>query len=133
MSRKARYHSTRIVSAGRRVSTVGWTSYSHTVCRLNTSLLLLLTLSTRCCPRSPSQRTPIKNFFLAGDFTKQKYLASMEGAIFSGKLAAEQIVNDYNYKGVAPPARSSSSPELVAASALLAVAAVGAGLVGFGR
>ncbi|KAG2452505.1 hypothetical protein HYH02_002744 [Chlamydomonas schloesseri] len=80
----------------------------------------------------PSQRTPIKNFFLAGDFTKQKYLASMEGAIFSGKLAAEQIVNDYNYKGIAPPARSSSSPELVAASALLAVAAVGAGLVGFG-
>ncbi|KAG2445942.1 hypothetical protein HXX76_000545 [Chlamydomonas incerta] len=81
----------------------------------------------------PSQRTPVKNFFLAGDFTKQKYLASMEGAIFSGKLAAEQIVNDYNYKGVAPPARSASSPELVAASALLAVAAVGAGLVSFGQ
>jgi hypothetical protein len=27
----------------------------------------------------PSQRTPISNFYLAGDYTKQKYLASMEG------------------------------------------------------
>jgi len=40
----------------------------------------------------PTQKTPIDNFFLAGCFTKQKYLASMEGALFSGKLAAEQIV-----------------------------------------
>merc|ERR1711937_872552 len=39
----------------------------------------------------PTQRTPIDNFFLAGCFTKQKYLASMEGALFSGKLAAEQV------------------------------------------
>ena len=34
----------------------------------------------------PSQKTPISNFYLAGDYTKQKYLASMEGAVFSGKL-----------------------------------------------
>jgi hypothetical protein len=27
----------------------------------------------------------------AGDFTKQRYLASMEGAVFSGKLAAQAI------------------------------------------
>ena len=39
----------------------------------------------------PEQKTPIDNFFLAGCFTKQKYLASMEGALFSGKLAAEQV------------------------------------------
>ncbi|QDZ22604.1 phytoene desaturase [Chloropicon primus] len=39
----------------------------------------------------PTQKTPIDNFFLAGCFTKQKYLASMEGALFSGKLAAEQV------------------------------------------
>lgn len=44
----------------------------------------------------PTQRTPISNFYLAGDYTKQKYLASMEGAIFSGKLAAEAIVEDVN-------------------------------------
>ena len=41
----------------------------------------------------PVQTTPIDNFFLAGDYTKQKYLGSMEGAIFSGKLAAQCIVN----------------------------------------
>ncbi|KAG2500804.1 hypothetical protein HYH03_001566 [Edaphochlamys debaryana] len=84
----------------------------------------------------PTQKSPISNFYLAGDFTKQKYLASMEGAIFSGKLAAEQIVNDYNLKGKLPASASSaesSSPELVAASALLALAAVGAGVVGFGQ
>lgn len=39
----------------------------------------------------PTQKTPIDNFFLAGCYTKQKYLASMEGALFSGKLAAEQV------------------------------------------
>merc|ERR1712118_632704 len=34
-------------------------------------------------PCRPTQKTPIKNFFLAGDFTKQRYLA-MEGAVLSG-------------------------------------------------
>lgn len=42
----------------------------------------------------PSQRSPVKNFYLVGDYTKQKYLASMEGAIFSGKLGAEALVDD---------------------------------------
>ena len=41
----------------------------------------------------PSQHTPIENFTLAGDFTSQKFLGSMEGAILSGKLAAE-VVSD---------------------------------------
>ena len=40
----------------------------------------------------PSQRSPVPRLYLAGDFTKQKYLASMEGAILSGKLAAQAIV-----------------------------------------
>jgi len=39
----------------------------------------------------PSQRTSIPNFFLAGDWTQQKYLASMEGALLSGKLAAREV------------------------------------------
>jgi 15-cis-phytoene desaturase len=39
----------------------------------------------------PTQRTPIPNFFLAGDFTLQMYLASMEGAVLSGKLAANEV------------------------------------------
>lgn len=45
-------------------------------------------------PSRPSQQTPIPNFFLAGDYTKQKYLASMEGAVLSGKLAATQVVSN---------------------------------------
>lgn len=40
----------------------------------------------------PEQMTPIANFFLAGDFTMQRYLASMEGAVLSGKLTAQAIV-----------------------------------------
>lgn len=39
----------------------------------------------------PSQESPISNFVMAGDFAAQKYLGSMEGAVLSGKLAAEVI------------------------------------------
>ena len=45
-----------------------------------------------CEQLRPSQRSPIDKFYLAGDFTKQRYLASMEGAVFSGKLCAEAIM-----------------------------------------
>ena len=44
-----------------------------------------------CEAARPSQRSPVPNFYLAGDYTKQKYLASMEGAVFSGKLATKAI------------------------------------------
>ena len=43
----------------------------------------------------PTQKTPIDNFYLAGSFTKQEYLGSMEGAVLSGKLAAKAIAQDY--------------------------------------
>ncbi|KAG0564389.1 hypothetical protein M758_8G102900 [Ceratodon purpureus] len=49
-----------------------------------------------CEPCRPLQRSPIKKFYMAGDFTKQKYLASMEGAVLSGKFCAQAIVQDYN-------------------------------------
>ncbi|MFH7028384.1 MAG: 15-cis-phytoene desaturase [Heteroscytonema crispum UTEX LB 1556] len=39
----------------------------------------------------PSQKTPVTNFYLTGDFTMQRYLASMEGAVLSGKLTAQAI------------------------------------------
>eukprot|EP00571_Detonula_confervacea_P009597 CAMPEP_0172316566 /NCGR_PEP_ID=MMETSP1058-20130122/28686_1 /TAXON_ID=83371 /ORGANISM="Detonula confervacea, Strain CCMP 353" /LENGTH=599 /DNA_ID=CAMNT_0013030905 /DNA_START=65 /DNA_END=1864 /DNA_ORIENTATION=+ len=39
----------------------------------------------------PSQESPIGNFVMAGDYAAQKYLGSMEGAVLSGKLAAEVI------------------------------------------
>ena len=38
-----------------------------------------------------SIRKPIENFVMAGDYASQKYLGSMEGAVLSGKLAAEVI------------------------------------------
>ena len=41
----------------------------------------------------PSQESPISNLVLAGDWTSQKYLGSMEGAILGGKLAAEVVVD----------------------------------------
>jgi len=44
-----------------------------------------------CEQYRPSQKSPISNFFMAGDFSKQRYLASMEGAILSGQLAAKAI------------------------------------------
>lgn len=39
----------------------------------------------------PSQETPIRNLTLAGDWTSQKFLGSMEGAVLAGKLAAEVV------------------------------------------
>jgi 15-cis-phytoene desaturase len=43
----------------------------------------------------PTQKSPISNFFCAGDFSSQKYLASMEGAILSGQLAAKAVADSY--------------------------------------
>ncbi|MFQ3585346.1 MAG: 15-cis-phytoene desaturase [Cyanobacteriota bacterium] len=61
----------------------------------------------------PTQVTPIPNFFLAGSYTRQPFLGSMEGAILSGKWAAEAIS-----KGI-PAAKtptSSTPPTLTASS-----------------
>ena len=44
-----------------------------------------------CQPLRPTQKTPVSNFFMAGDYTLQRYLASMEGAVLSGKLCAEAV------------------------------------------
>jgi 15-cis-phytoene desaturase len=41
----------------------------------------------------PSQTSPIPNFTLAGDWTSQKFLGSMEGAVLGGKLAAEVVAS----------------------------------------
>lgn len=51
----------------------------------------------------PSQQSPIENFVMAGDFATQKFLGSMEGAVLSGKLAAEVICDkakSRNPKGI---------------------------------
>jgi len=41
----------------------------------------------------PTQTTPISNFYLAGSYTMQRYLGSMEGAVLSGKLTAQAIAD----------------------------------------
>jgi 9,9'-di-cis-zeta-carotene desaturase len=40
----------------------------------------------------PDQRSPIANLFLAGDWTAQDYMASMEGAVQSARRAAEYVM-----------------------------------------
>ena len=49
-------------------------------------------------PYRPSQKTPIDNFFLAGSYTQQDYIDSMEGATISGKQAAQKILEPTGYK-----------------------------------
>ena len=40
----------------------------------------------------PKQATPIPNFFLAGSYTYQDYLDSMEGATRSGLMVADEVI-----------------------------------------
>ncbi len=42
----------------------------------------------------PTQKSPVKNLFLAGDWTATGWPATMEGAVRSGYLAAEAILED---------------------------------------
>ena len=60
----------------------------------------------------PDQKTPIPNFYLAGSYTMQRYLGSMEGAVLSGKLAAEAITKD---------SRSTTKPESTTNSKAIAI------------
>ena len=41
----------------------------------------------------PAQSTPVPNFFLAGSYTQQDYIDSMEGATISGRQAADAILS----------------------------------------
>ena len=45
-------------------------------------------------PYRPPQQTPVANFFLAGSYTQQDYIDSMEGATLSGKQAARVILSN---------------------------------------
>ena len=47
-------------------------------------------------PFRPAQATPIPNFFLAGSYTQQDYIDSMEGATLSGRQAAKAILKFLN-------------------------------------
>lgn len=39
----------------------------------------------------PDQATPVPNFFLAGDYTQQEFLASIEGAVRSARRCVERV------------------------------------------
>lgn len=41
--------------------------------------------------RRPAQVTPVPGLTLAGDFTRQPFVATMEGAVVSGRLAADAV------------------------------------------
>jgi zeta-carotene desaturase len=45
-------------------------------------------------PYRPPQKTPVANFFLAGSYTQQDYIDSMEGATLSGRQAAKEILEN---------------------------------------
>jgi 15-cis-phytoene desaturase len=63
----------------------------------------------------PSQVTPIANFYLTGDYTMQRYLASMEGAVLSGKLTAQAIARSQE-QGVSRQDSSQKESEVKLAS-----------------
>jgi zeta-carotene desaturase len=46
-------------------------------------------------PYRPNQKTPVDNFFLAGSYTQQDYIDSMEGATISGRRAAKVILENF--------------------------------------
>ena len=61
-------------------------------------------------PYRPEQATPVTNLFLAGSYTRQDYIDSMEGATMSGRLAAAAILGR-------PPLLASLASQVTPASA----------------
>ena len=45
--------------------------------------------------RRPRQRTTVPGLALAGDYTKQPLICRMEGAVISGRLAAEAVQDEH--------------------------------------
>ncbi|HET9223640.1 MAG TPA: FAD-dependent oxidoreductase, partial [Roseiflexaceae bacterium] len=41
----------------------------------------------------PNQATPVPNLFLAGDYTQQDFMASIEGSVRSAKRAVERVIS----------------------------------------
>ncbi|NEP57116.1 MAG: 15-cis-phytoene desaturase [Symploca sp. SIO2G7] len=81
----------------------------------------------------PSQTTPIANFYLTGDYTMQRYLASMEGAVLSGKLTAQAINSSQSLLGAQPNKVSTQGSTSPLPEADTAPTALRAQLLGFNR
>lgn len=50
-------------------------------------------------PLRPNQKTDVPNFFLAGSYTAQDYIDSMEGATLSGPSTVSVYQTDYFFLG----------------------------------
>lgn len=61
----------------------------------------------------PDQKTPIAKFYLAGSYTMQEYLGSMEGAVLSGKLTAKAISQNASAESITAAASVKSETTLV--------------------
>jgi 15-cis-phytoene desaturase len=59
----------------------------------------------------PGQRAPIPNFTMGGDWTSQKFLGSMEGAVLGGKLAAEVVAK--KAKGMELPSEKEIQQDII--------------------
>jgi uncharacterized protein with NAD-binding domain and iron-sulfur cluster len=53
--------------------------------------------------KRPRQASPVSNFFLAGDYTRQNWFTTMEGATRSGEMAAQAILRYLNYQAAERP------------------------------
>ena len=60
-------------------------------------------------PFRPDQKTPVPNFYLAGSYTKQDYIYSMEGATLSGRQCAYKIVDDVKDLAAAAAAKKANT------------------------
>jgi 15-cis-phytoene desaturase len=89
--------------------------FCHRISQFSQLLTIIpLVLSFACPGRNkyrPGQRTPIPNLTMAGDWTSQKFLGSMEGAILGGKLAAEVLAK--KAKGLELPAEKEIQQHIV--------------------
>jgi 15-cis-phytoene desaturase len=65
-------------------------------------------LEPRSEARRPRQRTTVPGLALAGDYTKQPFICSMEGAVVSGRLAAEALLEARQYVSPKPYGKSGS-------------------------
>ena len=73
--------------------------WQHPACRFAGPTKQALTLRPPSCSEAPGldrfrpdQQTPVPNFYLAGSYTAQDYIDSMEGATLSGRQAAYKIL-----------------------------------------
>jgi uncharacterized protein with NAD-binding domain and iron-sulfur cluster len=64
----------------------------------------------------PDQATPVSNFFLAGDYTQQEFLASIEGATLSARRCVERVEQYIQARASTPNKTNTASVAVLAGS-----------------